>query len=287
MKILNLSLIVSLCAGIINAQIYENNNEVNPIEEYIKTLEPVLNLNTVIDPFNIVAAATAKTSINETLASYEELYNKSTDECLRSCYSYSIHLLEISYHLNCESKFSKINAEYNGNKPCYKANPDMQNILDNGNAYLDLFCSRDESNEPCSFVTDIVKIPDNSTILESVCKTPEDKRKKCDKTLINSLSVMIDSNNKLGKTTEVTYSSGGKTITLNTPTYDLAKIETQLNENKCLAKVEAPTKILVNADDKGSKDKNNTKTSDAFITAGQGMNTFMILITFSLIALLF
>ncbi|OUM59853.1 hypothetical protein PIROE2DRAFT_14519 [Piromyces sp. E2] len=289
MKISNLyfSVIATLCTGFTNAQQNDYSNEINPIDEYIKTLEPVLGIDSMIDPFNMVANAQVKVNINQTIAQYEDDYNKSKDECLRGCYSYSIHLLEISYNLNCDSKFSKINSEYKNNKPCYKVSPEMQNILDNGNAYLDLFCSKNENEQYCPFITNIVKIPENNTILEQVCKTPEDKRKKCDKSLIQNLSIMVDSHNKLGKTDKTTYTSGGKVITINTPNYNIVKVETQLKNNKCLAKVEAPSKILVNIDDNGKNDNKNDTESNAFTTVGQGMTTLMILVTITLIAILF
>ncbi|ORX44866.1 hypothetical protein BCR36DRAFT_585977 [Piromyces finnis] len=285
MKFLNLYIpvVTALLTGFSNAQGYGYTNEVNPVDEYIKTLEPVLNLNTMVDPFNLVA--NAQVNVNQTLSQYEGLYNESKDECLRACYSYSIHLLEISYNLNCDSKFSKINSEYKSNKPCYKASPSMQNVLDNGNAYLDLFCSKDEKNTPCTFVTDIVKIPDNSTIIEQVCKNPENKRNKCDKSLVQNLSIMVDSSTKLNDIKNATYSSGGKKISLNTPSYNLTSIENQLKNNTCLAKIEEPKMILVNVNET-EQNKNDTNTSD-MITVGPNMNSFIVLLTISLIALLF
>jgi len=210
--------------------------------------------------------------------------DKSKDECLRGCYSYSIHLLEITYNLNCNSKFNKINEEYKNNKPCYKASPEMQNVLDNGNAYVDLFCAKDEESKPCPFITDIVKIPDNSTIIEKVCKTPENERKQCDKSLIQNLSVMIDAKGKLGETEKATYSSGGLSISLNTPNYDTDKIKAQLENNTCLAKVEPPKQILVKAND---TNKNGTESAATNIMMGRNLNTFVVLITVALVALLF
>jgi len=228
---------------------------INPYDAFIRTLEPVLNEDVDVNPFNLLYGA-AKANANDTIAKYEGLYNNATDECIRGCYSYSIHLLEITYNLNCDNKFAAINAEYKNNKPCYRAGPDMQKVLDNGNAYLDLFCAKSEKNEPCPYVRHIADLPKNTTIIEKSCKIAENERTQCDTTLIQSLSIMSDSNSKLVNKT-ATYASGGKMISFNAPNFNLTNIEDVMRNNTCLANIEPPKQILKNTAD-GSGDDANT-----------------------------
>jgi len=197
--------------------------------------------------FTVLAMTTMSYALNanETITKYEGLYNNATDECIRGCYSYSIHNLEITYNLNCNSKFAPINEEYKNNKPCYKAGPEMQKVLDNGNAYLDLFCAKDDKNEPCPYVRHIADLPKNTTVIEKVCKTPENERTQCDKILIQSLSIMSDTNSKLINRT-TTYISGGKSIAFNAPNFNLTLIENVMRNSSCLANIEPPKQILVN-----------------------------------------
>jgi len=250
---------------------------------FLNTLRPILDINQNT-PFNLAFAAVA--NINDTIKNYEDVYNKSTDECMRGIYSYCIHMLEISHNLQCNSKFHSINDEYKNNKPCYKVNQDMQNILDHGNAYLDLFCARDDK-AACPFVTEIVKIQNDTTILQNACSDPKN-RTKCDETLINNYSIMIDAAAKInGK--NVTYTSGGNTITLTTPQYNLTKIEADMKNKTCVIDIQPPKQILVNINSTKknvtSKAEESKESSEAIL--GQKMNTVLILVTVTLIALLF
>jgi len=251
--------------------------------QFLNTLKPILDID-VNSPFNLAFGAVL--NINDTLKTYEDVFNKSTDECLRGCYAYCIHMLEISYNLQCNSKFHAINEEYKSNKPCYKANQDMQNILDHGNAYLDLFCARDDK-DACPFVTEIVKMQNDTTVLQKSCGADQKNRTKCDETLINNYSVMIDAGLKL-KTKNVTYSSGGQTITLTTPQYDLTKIEEVMKNKTCIVDIQPPQQILVNdkpAKKNNSKNNKTNETSEALL--GQKMNMILAFVSVVLTALLF
>jgi len=288
MKILGLSL------AILNTLFISLGVKGHEIDDGVKYY--LNSLSSVIDykpdtSINLAYAAVA--NMNDTIKNYEAIYNKSTDECLRGCYAYSIHMLEIYNNLNCDSKFSKINDEYKKNKPCYKANQDMQNILDHGNAYLDLFCAKKEDNkEYCPFVSEISKIQTNTTLLEESCGSNEKNRTKCDNTLINNLSIMIDAEKKLKDSkakNPVTYASGGETISISTPQYNLTDIEASMKNSTCVKKIEAPKQILVNINSTNTR-KNDTKadgkeSSEAVL--GQHMNALLALITVALTALLF
>jgi len=260
-----------------------NNNDDYSAFDFISTLDPVLRFaDPLYDPFNLNYAAVSANA-TEKIAYYENLYNISKDECLRGCYSYCIHMLEISYNLECNSKFNSINAEYKKNKPCYKVNPDMQNILDHGNAYLDLFCSRGDDDKPCSFVSNIVKVQTNATLIDKTCQSDSKNRTTCDNSLINNLSIMVDASKKL-KSNSTTYASGGNTISLSTPKYNLTLIEATMNNRTCLVEIKPPQEILVNADPK-PKTSTNDQSSSAILT--QNINTLFVLITITLVALLF
>jgi len=264
---------------------YDNNNvDYNSAYDFISTLDPILRFaDPLYDPFNLMYAATTANA-TENIAYYENLYNISKDECLRGCYSYCIHMLEISYNLECNSKFNTINAEYKKNKPCYKVNPEMQNILDHGNAYLDLFCSRGDDNKPCPFVSDIVKIQNSTSLIDKACTYDAKNRTKCDNDLIQNLSIMIDSSKKL-KSNNTTYASGGNTISLSTPKYNLTKIEATMKNRTCIVEIKPPQQVLVSSEP--AQKKNETKNESSNAILGQNINTLFVIVTITLVALLF
>lgn len=245
---------------------YENTNiDLAKVNDFISTLDPILrDADPLYDPFNLYYAATTNNNSTaaENIKKYENLYNISKDECLRGIYAYCIHMLEISYNLECNSKFNPINTEYKKNKPCYKVNPDMQNILDHGNAYLDLFCARGEDNKPCPFVNEIVGAQNNGTIVNNACEMDSKNRKKCDNELIQNYSIMIDASNKLKNNNSTTYASGGNTISLSIPKYNLTKIEERMKNKTCLVEIQPPQQVLVNSEPT-KKNDTNKETSDA------------------------
>lgn len=259
-------------------------HKLDPYAAFIETLEPVL-VEDEVDPFNLLYSA-ATANYNDTIIKYEGLYEKSKDECMRACYAYSIHLLEITYeedvNKKCNSKFSAINEEYIKTKPCYVVSPDMQKILDNGNAYLGLFCAKDEKNQPCPFVKDIVDIPKNTTHVKYSCRTEKTNRTKCDETLIQNLSIMSDTNSKLVRK-NVTYASEGKSLTFNVPKFNLTNIEDTMRNNTCLVNIEPPKEVLMNT--KPVKEVAEDANKSGATT--QTMSLLMIILSFAFTTLLF
>jgi len=259
-------------------------HKLNPVSAFIETLEPVI-IEDDSNPFNLLYSA-ATANVNDTIAKYEGLFNNSTDECMRACYTYSIHLMEITYvedvNKKCDSKFSAINDQYKINKPCYIVSPDMQKILDNGNAYLDLFCAKDENNKPCPFVKDIVDLQTNTTHIKYSCRTAESNRTKCDEALIQNLSIMSDTNSKLVKK-NATYASEKKAVSFNVPRFNLTKIEETMRNNTCLVNIEPPKEVLMNT----NPIKGNAEAANQSCATTQTMSILMIILSFVFTALLF
>ncbi|ORY33302.1 hypothetical protein LY90DRAFT_71908 [Neocallimastix californiae] len=256
----------------------------NGINEFINTLDSIIDFSPS-SPFNMVIAASVA-NMNDTIKGYEDLFNSSKDECMRGCYAYCIHMLEISTNRQCNSKFHQINEEYKKNKPCYKVNQDMQSLLDHGNAYLDLFCSRTEDDkDSCPFISNIVKMQKDTSSLKKTCGIKSLNRTQCENTLVNNLSIMIDAEKKI-KDKNITYASGGNSITLTTPQYNLTKIEEDMKNSTCLIDIQPPQQIMVNANSTKKNDTaSNHESSQAVL--GQSMNVLLALMTVVLTALLF
>lgn len=241
---------------------------------YYDEINPLSSLYDYASTFDLsTGMAQVQVNKNDTLLYYEGLYKNTTNECFKSCYVYFSRIIDISFSLKCSSKYNELNKKYQQSKPCLFENPKIQYVMDYGNSYYDLFCSVDEQNVPCKFIAEIDNMQKNTTLIDSSC-AKKTNQTMCEKSLIENLSIIINSKNQKDYVSKPSYEKNGEFIEFSAPNYNVTLIETKMKNATCITEMKYPEKPVNN-----TKTENVEKESSAD-RLYRSINTILLLIVF-------